>query len=403
VAIIHRAIIRTISGLLSDNPIVLVEGPPRCGKSTIARQLAASTPSGAILADARLREGRALLAAPNDVSAARPVILDNASERDYSTLAAWADGGAIGGQGDARRPRFVLVGGPFRPPRASRPASPLAPSRTDAPALEAGPFRLFEAGRASVRRLWLRGGYPEAYCASSDEAALSWLEGYAADIACAAGAPRGRADTTAFFAGLLEEAARHDGEAFNENGAARLLGVSRPTIVRAAEYLERAGVLLSLPAYGAENGPASRPGVRRIARSPALYLRDSGLYHALIGVRSADELAMRPREAAASWTGFVVAQAMAALPEGAAISRYSSADGAALDIVVERDGRPVVTAVARRYRPSSVERSISYAARTPSFAGAERFIVVPDGEERQLSGGFVVSSLGSFLERLSSA
>ncbi|MBU1081837.1 MAG: hypothetical protein KKB59_15240, partial [Spirochaetes bacterium] len=71
--------------------------------------------------------------------------------------------------------------------------------------------------------------------------------------------------------------------------------------------------------------------------------------------------------------------------------------------VVERDGRPVVTAVARRYRPSSVERSISYAARTPSFAGAERFIVVPDGEERQLSGGFVVSSLGSFLERLSSA
>jgi hypothetical protein len=116
--------------------------------------------------------------------------------------------------------------------------------------------------------------------------------------------------------------------------------------------------------------------------------------------------------AAASWAGFVVGQVREVLPPGAGLYRYASADGAALDLVIVRDGLPILVSVARRHRPASVERSISFAASTVlgrsgpgqvtgSVPG--RFIVVPDGDERILHGDFIVAGLGAFLEKVASA
>jgi len=388
---IHRNIIRAISGLLAERSIVLVQGPPRCGRSTIARQLAASSAAGAVLVDARRREGRAVIADPGGLSAARPIVLDNAGADEAAAIVSWAAGRADGlREGGERRPRFVLVGGPF--PDAGG----------EAAVVEAGPLSLFEAGRASMRSLWLRGGYPEAYGAASDEAAFEWLEGYAADLAHGAladwGLPRGPGLTTS----LLEAAAAGNGRAFNENAAARALGVSRPTVSRYLAVLHHAGILFSLPALPSGLQRATAGAVARTVRAPALYVRDSGLLHALLGVRSTDELALRPRAAAASWAGFVAAQALQSLPSGVSLYRYASADGAALELVAIRDGRPVMLAATRRHRPASVERSISYAVRavTGDDSRPGRYIVVPDGAEVRLPGEFTVAALGAFLERL---
>ncbi|MBN2874970.1 MAG: hypothetical protein JXM71_07735, partial [Spirochaetales bacterium] len=212
-AFIHRNIIRTISGLLTERSIVLVAGPPRCGKSTMARQVAAGSASGALLVDARYREGRAVVADPGGQSAARPVILDNAGADEAAALLSWAarERAArerVAERSGGRRPRFVLVGGPF--PDAGG----------DAAALTAGPLSLFEVGRASVRSLWLRGGYPEAYGAASDEAALNWLEGYAADLAHGALADWSLPREPRLITALLEAAASTTGSAFNENAIA---------------------------------------------------------------------------------------------------------------------------------------------------------------------------------------
>ena len=392
-AFIHRNIIRTISGLLADRSVVLVQGPPRCGRSTIARQLAASAATGAILVDARRREGRAVIADPGGLSAARPIVLDNAGADEAAAIVSWAAERAEGiREGGERRPRFVLVGGPF--PEAGG----------EAAAVEAGPLSLFEAGRASMRALWLRGGYPEAYGAASDEAAFEWLEGYAADLAHGALADWGLPREPGLTTSLLEAVASADGRAFNENAAARALGVSRPTVSRYLAALHHAGILFSLPALPVSFWRDTAGGVARAVRAPALYVRDSGLLHALLGARSPDELALRPRAAAASWAGFVIAQAREVAPRGTGLYRYASADGAGLDLVVVRDGAVAMVASARRHRPSSVERSILYAGKavTGSVPGPdrERFIVTPDGAERELPGGFTVVGLGAFLERL---
>lgn len=391
-AFIHRNIIRTISGLLAERPVVLVQGPPRCGRSTIARQLAASSATGAILVDARRREGRAVIADPGGLSAAKPIVLDNAGADEAAAIVSWAAGRADGiREGGERRPRFVLVGGPF------------PETGGEAAAVEAGPLSLFEAGRASMRALWLRGGYPEAYGAASDEAAFDWLEGYAADLAHGVLADWGLPREPGLVTSLLEAAAAGNGRAFNENAAARALGVSRPTVNRYLAVLHHAGILFSLPALPA--GFLKAGGVARAVRAPALYVRDSGLLHALLGVRSPDGLAQKPRAAAASWAGFVAAQALQSMPPGVSLCRYASADGAALELVALRDGRPVLLAATKRHRPASVERSISYAARAVSGDRERpgRYIVVPDGAEGRLPGGFYVVGIGAFLERLADA
>lgn len=381
----------------------------------MARQLAASAPAGSVLADARLREGRAILSAPGSQSAARPIILDNAVRSDAEKLLTWVrnvagpDSGNASGDSRSngskfRLPRFVLVGGPFgapespgdRPLPGDRPGSRVARVRI-------GPLSLFEAGRASMRRLWLRGGYPEAFGATSDEAASAWLESFAADLAGGALAARGLPREPALITGLLEKLAASNGSAFNEHAVAQALGVSRPTICRYLGNLELAGILFRVPALSTGSVPnLKKPGASRAIKSPALYIGDSGLLHALLGVRSMDELALKPVLAAASWAGFVVGQARQALPPGAGLYHYTSADGASLDLVIVKDCRPVLVAAARRHRPASVERSISYAARTMG-TDPERFIVVPEGDERKLPGGFVVMGLGAFLEKVATA
>ncbi len=328
------------------------------------------------------------------LSAARPIVLDNAGADEAAAVFTWAAGRADGPrEGGERRPRFVLIGGPF--PKAGG----------EATAVAAGPLSLFEAGRASMRSLWLRGGYPEAYGAASDETAFEWLEGYAADLAHGALADWGLPRDPGLTTSLLEAAAAGNGRAFNENAAARALGVSRPTVSRYLAVLHEAGILFSLPALPVSFQRAAGGGAARAIRAPALYARDSGLLHALLGVRSPDGLAQKPRAAAASWAGFVAAQALQSLSPGVSLYRYASADGAALELVAIRDGWPVLLAATRRHRPASVERSISYAARAVAGDDArpERYIIVPDGGDGRLPGGFVVTSLGAFLERLADA
>ena len=169
---------------------------------------------------------------------------------------------------------------------------------------------------------------------------------------------------------------------------------------RYAAALEAAGIIFSVPAVPAELAP----GVARPARSAALYVRDSGLLNALLGLGSQLELAANTGAASASWRCFVVAQTRAALPPGAGLFHYASADGASLELVIARGGAPLIAATASRHRPVSVKRFAAFAARALLPAGSGALcIVCPDGEDRNLPGGFVATSLGAFLDRVASA
>jgi len=399
--IIQRSLVRLASEHMAQGRTALVAGPPRSGLSTMAAQTAASSPQRAGVIDARSPEWRAMAAAaagvPAGLGGTPLIVLDNARDEDARALIGGPEGpGSSAGPGAmlGRRPRIALFGGPFPSFRGRTGAATL---------LKAGPLSLFEVGAGAERRLWLRGGYPEAFGAASDGEAASWLGSYAADIA------RGRLGDALPVrdGGLalrgLEAVAAAQGIALNENALARTLGVSRPTVQRALTGLEEAGLLVSLAALPRELAP----GAARPARSARLYVRDSGLVHALLaggsqlGLGSQLDAAAGAARATLSWRGFVVSQALEALPSRAELCHYASADGAVLELVALRDGRPRLAATVSRHRPLSTGRSAAYAARALGLREpGTLFVVYPDGEDRPLQGGFVGTGLPAFLDRI---
>lgn len=268
-----------------------------------------------------------------------------------------------------------------------------APSLPEPPRLALGPFCIAELGWEARGRHWLRGGYPEAFTAASDETALAWLGGYIDGLAekrlVSSGFPWAPMRTRRFLSML---AGAH-GSCLNENAVARSLGLSRPTVARAVAALKRAGILRGLAAVAPPDG-------RRAVRSEILYFRDPGLLHALLGLRGNDDLMGSPG-LAASWEGYAVEQAMAMLPAGIGAGHYRSKDGAALELVFHgAEGRLLGAAAIRWARPGkAVPRGALNAA--AALGSRRNWLVLPEAEEARLADGFTVLGLRRFLELVS--
>ncbi|MGD9939549.1 MAG: MarR family transcriptional regulator [Clostridia bacterium] len=405
---IHRHAIRQVRELMAMHPLVLVDGPPRCGKSTLARQLSASSSAGAILARAGSPDGRRIIANPQRLSSAQPVILDGATMDEASILASIL---ALPSPDNttARLPRFVLIGGPFRQfhtPEARSGRSHPDAARSDTVRFDAvnptiahpilgqlslGPLTLAEVGRGSVRAHWLRGGYPEAYTADSDSAAMTTLGGLIAGMSGGLLSPWGLPASPTRLATLLTCLAETERASVNENNLARILGISRPTICRWMDSLEQAGILHRIPRI------RGKGGVRRTVQAPAWFLRDSGLIHGLLGIRSNADLRSMPRLAAASWRAYVLEQTASVIGRGTELGSYLSADGACIELVLTKGNR-ILAAVTRAHLPGSPGKGANLAAQ--AVGASDRRIVVPDETSRNMGGGFKATGLATFLDEI---
>lgn len=394
---IQRRILRDIFEALIDRPLVLVEGPPRSGKTSLAAQIQRTASAGALVVDAGSPASRHILFEPGLTLgdgrglAGRILVVDRADLEPESIPALAAFAASRG----ARSGGVVLLGTTF--PEASLAAAPEAEAATGhagtgptAPALlRLGPLSLPEAGWESRSRHWLRGGYPEAFCAASDEAALAWLRGYLDSLADARLAASGLPWAPMRTRNLLSMLAEAHGSCLNENAMAASLGLSRPTVARAVATLGRAGILRGLAAIAPPSGARS-------VRSEKLYFRDSGLLHVALGFGGSEDL-MGSVRLAASWEGYVVEQVLSGLPAGVEAGHYRSKDGAALELVFHREGRTIAAASLRfagraKSAPRGALNASARLGQPPSF------LVLPEGEETELRDGFVLVGLRRFLE-----
>ena len=189
--------------------------------------------------------------------------------------------------------------------------------------------------RGSVRpahEFWFRGGFPEPWLNPGDEFRGHWVEQYLQTYLYR--------DVKRLFPGLDEVRFRRfvgllgglSGRVLNYADAARSLAVSQPT---ARDYFEIAhGTFIwrRIPAY-------SRDAMKRVAKHPRGYLRDSGLLHALLRIPDTDALLSHP-QMGASWEGMVVEEILRQLNAlGAAheYSYYRTNGGAEVDLVLEGD------------------------------------------------------------------
>ena len=316
--------LRRVARLLREHPVVAVLGARQVGKTTLARDLGRR----------RRAVARFDLEDPRDVARlAEPtlaleglrglVVLDEIQRRPdlFPVLRVLAD--------RPRAPARFLVLGSASPELLRQGAETLAGRIAF---YELPGFDVAEVGPARLERLWLRGGFPRSFLAASDRASAEWRRDFIRTFI--------ERDLPQLGLGLPPPAverfwtmlAHYHGQVWNGSEFARSFGVSHVTVRRYLDFLTAAFVVEQVRPWAENVG-------KRVVKSPKVYVADSGLLHALLGLATAEDVARHPK-LGASWEGFLLAQVAARL--GARREErffWATHAGAELDLLVVRGRR----------------------------------------------------------------
>lgn len=306
-------------------------GPRQCGKSTLARRLARGASARVFDLERHSDLTRLQTAPEEDLGSLqrRPglIVIDEVQREPalLPLLRPLLDD-------RRRRARYLLLGSAS--PALVRGASESLAGR--AGFVDLTPFLTAEVGgdQARLMRLWSRGGFPRSFLARSEGQSLEWREAYLRALlerdvpALRPGLP------VASLRNLLGMLAHVHGGLLNASELGSGLSISGQTVARHLEVLEGLFVVRRLSPYHANLG-------KRLTKAPKVYLRDSGLLHALLGVASLDALRRHPK-VGASWEGFVIEQILGALGLLGERPRpffWRTHGGAEVDLVLEMQGR----------------------------------------------------------------
>ncbi len=322
-----RQLQRLVQQRLRHAPAVVLLGPRQVGKTTLAGDIAALHP-GAVVLDLERESDRAALERPELFFAAhrdRLLVLDEVQHlpRLFEALRPEIDA--------HRRPgRFLLLGSASG--ELLRQSGESLAGRVAY--LELTPFLAAELAPdlAGLQSLWLRGGFPLSWLAPDDDASFIWRQDFIRTFLqrdLPGMGLRIPADALRRFWQML---AHLQGQMFNASQLGQSLGgASHSTATRYLDVLVDTMMVRRLPPHLPNLG-------KRLVKSPRVYLRDSGLLHALLGLATVRDLQGHP-VAGASWEGFVVEQVAAQLPADARLSFYRTAVGAEIDLIVEHRAR----------------------------------------------------------------
>jgi predicted AAA+ superfamily ATPase len=324
---IERSLAAILRNRLDVFPGVVLIGPRQVGKTTLARSIAAERP-GSIVLDLERPADRATLAQPSIYFPRHRehlVVLDEVQNLPeiFTELRPEIDAARNTG-------RFLLLGSASG--KLLRQTSESLAGRVAY--LELTPLRVDELAldHAGLQTLWLRGGFPLSYTAPDDATSYLWRENFITTFL--------QHDLPQLGVGVSPEAlhrfwrmlAHAHGQLFNASQLGVALGgVAHTTVGRYLDLLVDTMLVRRLEPYFANVG-------KRLVKSPKVYLRDSGLLHGLLNIRSVDDLQGNPI-AGASWEGFVIEQVSGLAPEGSHLSFYRTAAGAELDLILERGQR----------------------------------------------------------------
>ncbi len=335
-----RALLRSAQEQLSFAPAVVLLGPRQVGKTTLARAIAAAHP-GAVSLDLQLADDRAKLAAGSGYWQAnrnRLVVVDEVQyvPEVFAQLRPEIDA--------LRKPgRFLLLGSASGKllqqsseslagrvsyleltPLQVREVMGQEPAKgtRNAPSAVVGP------DLHMLQRLWLRGGFPVSYTAATDALSFGWRTDFISTFLNRDVRELGIKVPAQTLHRFWRMTAHLHGSLFNASSiAASLGGISHTTVARYLDALTDTMMLRRLEPHFVNIG-------KRLVKSPRVYVRDSGLLHALLNIPDADTLIGHP-QAGPSWEGLMVEQICALVPKSADVSFYRTAAGAELDVVVE--------------------------------------------------------------------
>jgi predicted AAA+ superfamily ATPase len=358
---------------LDHAPAVALIGPRQAGKTTLAREIGDARPSiylESYADSARLADPEAYLAGHED----ELVILDEVHRTAelFQSLRGLIDRGRRKGK---HAGRFLLLG--------SASVDLLAQSGESLAGrisyLELGPFDALELPPGELETLWARGGFPSSFLAAGDGASFRWRQDFIRtylerDIPQFG--PRVPAETLRRLWTML---AHSQSALLNTANLARALAIDHKTVARYLDLLVDLLLVRRLQPWHQNAG-------KRLVKSPKLYVRDSGIVHALLGLPTREDVLGHP-VAGGSWESL-----LAAAPDGTEPSFYRSAAGAEIDLLLRLPGDALWAIEVKRSSAPRVERGfhqacadLSPARRFVVYGGTERFPLNADTEALGLS------------------
>ncbi|MDR3669861.1 MAG: ATP-binding protein [Holophaga sp.] len=356
--------LRQITHQFKVHHVLALLGPRQCGKTTLARQFAGSLKAGAHVHLFDLEDPTHLARLENPKLALEHlsglVIIDEVQRRPdlFPVLRVLVDR-------PGNRTRFLILGSASRD--LIRQGAESLAGRIGF--LELPPFSLQEV--ESWRRLWLRGGFPRAYLARTDQASATWLKAYVSTFL--------ERDIPALGIQIPAQALRrfwmmlahYHGQLFNSSELGRSLGISDTTVRRYLDLLTGTFMVRQLLPWTENLG-------KRLVKTPKIYFRDSGVFHSLLGLELGRDIETHPK-LGASWEGFALESALRVLDVPSEEAYFwATHNQAELDLLVFRGGKRF----GFEFKYTDAPRTTKSMASAMENLGLERLYVVFPGDQR---------------------
>jgi predicted AAA+ superfamily ATPase len=353
-------IISHIKKALKRSRAVALLGPRQCGKTTLARQLVdISSPNYFDLEDpeniVRLSDPKTILSSLKGI-----VVIDEVQRRPelFPVLRVLLD----------RKPlpaKFLILGSSS--PDLLRQSSETLAGRLETIAI--GGFGLKEVGSKKSSRLWSRGGLPLSFLARSDADSFIWRKSFIQLFLERDLRQYGFTLPTVMLHRFWTMVAHSNGQIWNSSGPASSLGVSEPTIRHYLDILTGVYMVRQLRPWHANIK-------KRQVKAPKIYMRDSGMLHALLGLKTELGVLGYPR-CGASWEGYVIEEVIRSVdPDD--VYFWATHNGAEIDLVFTKGARMYGVECKRSDAPTMTP-SIRIALRDLKL---ERIAVIYPGKQR---------------------
>ena len=385
----QRHLLPLLADEIQHSPAVALLGPRQVGKTTLALEVAENIPS--IYLDLESERDRAKLAHPElylTDHLDKLVILDEVHRVPglFPVLRGLIDQARRSG----KRAGLYLLLGSASLGLLQQSGETLAGRIAY---LELSPLNTLETGTEPIDTLWLRGGFPESLTATSTARSLRWRQNFIRtylerDIPQFG--PRIAAETLRRFWTML---AHHQSGMLNVTQLARNLGVDVKTAQSYIDLLCDLLLVRRLPPWHTNLG-------KRLVKSPKVYVRDSGLVHALLDIENKETLLSHP-VVGASWEGFVIENLLACAPANVQAHFYRTSGGAEIDLLLAWPSGELWAVEIKRSLNPKVERG--FHAACDDLVPARKFVVYPGLEAFPLGHEIQAIPLAAMCQLLQSS
>ncbi len=382
---ISRILAKQLVELVEDRPAVALVGPRQVGKTTLVKTLTAQFDRQIVYLDLESLEDLNRLQDPELYLSERQdalVVIDEVQRMPqlFPVLRSLIDRHRVAS-------RFILLGSAS--PQLLQQSSESLAGRIAY--LELQPLTWPEVqGQLPYQQHWLRGGYPDMLLAPSDRAANRRMNDFIQTYVERDLPSLGLGASPARVRTLLSMLVSIHANQLNNSQLARSLGLSVPTVQHYLDFLEQAFLIRRLAPYFVNIG-------KRLVKSPKLYIRDSGMFHALAALPTAEALS-GSLYVGSSWEGYVIQQVIASLAYDTQPYYYRTAEGAELDLVLVRGGKSVLGLEIKHTNAPVLSRG-NYSA-SQDLGTIPILVVTPSAQDFRLNEQTQVCSLTSLWQHL---